>query len=113
RFAMGVFGPWGSGKTTLLEAVARQLTTAAHRSGFVVIRFDAWRYEREPHLIVPLIDTLRAGLSEWAHSNSREQSVATRARVTAQALGSLAEGLARALAIQAHGPGADAKLNVR
>jgi KAP family P-loop domain len=113
RFAVGVFGPWGSGKTTLLEAIARQLETPVHRSRFVVVRFDAWRYEREPHLIVPLIDTIRAGLSDWAHGPNRETSVATRARVTAQAFGSLAESLARALTVQAHGPAGSSKLSIR
>jgi hypothetical protein len=30
--------------------------------GTIVVQFNAWRYEREPHLIVPLLDTIRAGL---------------------------------------------------
>lgn len=63
RFAVGVFGTWGSGKTTLMEAIARQL---ARDPAVICVDFSAWRYEKEPHLIVPLIDTIRQALLEWS-----------------------------------------------
>ncbi|HEY1427518.1 MAG TPA: P-loop NTPase fold protein [Caulobacteraceae bacterium] len=61
RFAIGLFGPWGSGKTTLMNAIAKALGDAVVR-----VEFSAWRYEREAELIIPLLDTVREGLTEWA-----------------------------------------------
>ena len=62
QFAVGIFGGWGSGKSTLMNAIHRDLTGPET----IVVEFNAWRYEREPHLIVPLLDTIRAGLAKWA-----------------------------------------------
>ncbi len=45
RFAIGIFGGWGSGKTTLMDAIESRLAPATS----VVVRFNAWRFEREPH----------------------------------------------------------------
>ena len=49
RFAIGIFGSWGSGKTTLMRAISEKLRG---REDVVTVWFNAWRYEREPHLIV-------------------------------------------------------------
>src|SRR5690242_12004829 len=57
RFAVGIFGGWGSGKSTLMDEMERRVLDA---DGAIVVRFNAWRYEREPDLIVPLLDTIRA-----------------------------------------------------
>lgn len=66
EFAVGIFGSWGSGKTTLMRAVRAQLTG----DDVVTVWFNAWRYERDPHLIIPLLDVLREVLqgssSPWA-----------------------------------------------
>lgn len=62
RFAVGIFGPWGSGKTTLMNAVSAALPEART----VCVEFSAWRYEREDHLLVPLLDSIRAALVTWA-----------------------------------------------
>src|SRR5690348_9554991 len=48
RFAIGIFGDWGSGKTTLMQAIRRQLEPDEEIS---CVWFNAWRYEREEHLI--------------------------------------------------------------
>ncbi len=53
RFTIGVYGPWGSGKSSLLEALAASLS--APSSLVVPVLFDAWRYERADHIIVPLL----------------------------------------------------------
>jgi RecA/RadA recombinase len=62
RFAIGIFGPWGSGKTTLMDAVRRELDP----DQTVAVEFSAWRYEKEEYLLVPLLDTIRESLVEWA-----------------------------------------------
>lgn len=63
EFAMGILGRWGSGKTTLMRAIKRELK---QYEGVVPVWFAAWRYEREPHLILPLLDVLREALEERA-----------------------------------------------
>jgi energy-coupling factor transporter ATP-binding protein EcfA2 len=63
EFAIGIFGSWGSGKTTLMRAIEKIL---ARDSSVVTVWFTAWRYEKDPHLIVPLLDVLREALQERA-----------------------------------------------
>ena len=85
QFAVGIFGDWGSGKTTLMEAIEREL----HGDDDVLtVWFTAWRYEREDHLIVPLLDTIRAALLEWARS--RDEKEVTAKRVARRAAASMA-----------------------
>src|SRR3954463_2792873 len=62
QFAVGVFGGWGSGKTTLMQAIEDRLDN----DRIVPVRFSAWRYEKEEHLIVPLLDTVREALLAWS-----------------------------------------------
>ena len=54
-FTIGVFGEWGSGKTSLLRMVQKNLS---REDDVVVVWFNAWRYEREDHPIIPLIATI-------------------------------------------------------
>lgn len=63
QFSIGIFGGWGSGKTTLMRAIERQLNDQ-----IVSVWFNAWRYEKEEHLIIPLLDTLRDALVTWANA---------------------------------------------
>lgn len=73
EFAVGILGGWGSGKTTLMQAIKRRLDGDER---VVPVWFAAWRYEREPNLILPLLDVLREALEDrakaegergWAH----------------------------------------------
>lgn len=100
QFAIGIFGDWGSGKTTLMQAIARELKT---RPDVVQVWFNAWRYEREEHLIVPMLDTLREGLVEWAeqHAAGEEQS---RAREAAETIGRAARALLAGFSVRAKVP---------
>ncbi|WP_186316090.1 KAP family P-loop NTPase fold protein [Catellatospora sichuanensis] len=80
RFAVGIFGGWGSGKTTLMDAIGREL----NREDTLKVAFNAWRYEREHHLIVPLLDTIRGELVEYAAgrpADTREKVVAVASKV--------------------------------
>ena len=65
RFAVALFGGWGSGKTTLMHAIESRLD----RARCAPVWFSAWRYEKEEHLIVPLLDVVREGLVAWADEN--------------------------------------------
>jgi len=73
RFTMGIFGPWGSGKTTLLQLIYQELITKFQNGEKVIpVWFNAWRYEREATLIVPLLYTMRDEL--LAHTQQRQET---------------------------------------
>lgn len=72
---IGVFGEWGSGKSTVLDAVGRLFEctpdqvadSARSRAGTpapltVPVAFNPWRFEKEAHLIVPLLKVTEAEL---------------------------------------------------
>jgi hypothetical protein len=62
NFAIGIFGGWGSGKTTLMSAIKAALPA----EGILAVDFNAWRFEREPQLLVPLLDTIRGAIVDCA-----------------------------------------------
>ena len=69
---VGVFGEWGSGKSTLLAEIARKFPNVPIERpdpGAPItlrIEFNAWRYEREEHLLVPLLRTIERTLDDYA-----------------------------------------------
>jgi hypothetical protein len=100
RFAVGIFGGWGSGKTTLMDAIKARLPT----ENLVIADFNAWRFEREPQLLVPLLDTLRSALISWAEHQGRDKK--KKARACAARIGSVVRALATGLSAQVGLPGA-------
>lgn len=101
QFAVGIFGGWGSGKSTLMDAIKKQVKPAEA----VVVDFNAWRYEREPHLIVPLLDTVRAGLLDWARSHAKDDR-SDKVRTIAARIGRVIRALVRATTLEVGLPGA-------
>ena len=97
RFAVGIFGGWGSGKSTLMDEIERRVA-ADERA--MVVRFNAWRFEREAHLIVPLLDTIRGELSERAASDRRQGAESERMRGIARRIGRVVRALARATSVE-------------
>ena len=75
QFAIGVFGGWGSGKTTLMQAIQE---TLSNEERVVTVWFNAWRYEREPHLIVPLLDVVRESLEKRIADGADDSSSRTK-----------------------------------
>jgi len=97
QFAIGIFGDWGSGKTTLMQAIESRVK---RRDSAVAVWFNAWRYEKEAHLIVPLLDTLRAALVAWAEEDKRRATpAAERAREAAKVVGRAARALFAGLSV--------------
>ncbi|MEU4563070.1 P-loop NTPase fold protein [Actinoplanes sp. NPDC023936] len=54
-FTIGVFGEWGMGKTSLMRLIQGELDSDPE---IVTVWFNAWRYEKEEHPIVPLVGTI-------------------------------------------------------
>jgi KAP family P-loop domain len=100
RFAIGIFGGWGSGKTTLMKAIRESLTS----DSTVIVDFNAWRFEREPQLLVPLLDTVRAALIRW--SEPKELPTRQRVRAVATRIGRVVRALASGLSAEVGLPGA-------
>jgi hypothetical protein len=65
QFTIGLYGAWGSGKSSLLLSIADAL--GQQRSGVTPVLFDAWRYERSDHLVVPLLHKVHTTLLEQDH----------------------------------------------
>jgi len=101
QFAVGIFGGWGSGKTTLMRAIKAGL---ADESRLVVVDFNAWRFEREPLLLVPLLDTIRASLVDW--SAGRGADTREKVRTVANRIGRVVRALATGLSGEVGLPGA-------
>jgi hypothetical protein len=99
RFAIGIFGGWGSGKTTLMNAIRAALM----EDSLVVVEFNAWRFEREPQVLVPLLDTIRFALVRW--SESRDRNTREKIRSIANRIGRVVRALATGLSAQVGLPG--------
>jgi hypothetical protein len=100
RFSIGIFGGWGSGKTTLMNAIK----LALHEDNLVIVDFNAWRFEREPQLLVPLLDTIRAALVRW--SEPRDLVTREKLRSIATRVGRVVRALAAGLSAEMGLPGA-------
>jgi hypothetical protein len=105
RFAVGIFGGWGSGKSTLMDEIERQIRPVP---GVLTVRFNAWRYEREPHLIVPLLDTIRATLAAWSTNRRVASAHRSQVRTIAERVGRVVRALVRATSFDVGLPGAAA-----
>jgi len=99
QFVVGIFGTWGSGKTTLMRAIERQLDSNLA----IPLQFSAWRYEREPNLIIPLLDVVREGLIRWSDKNAAHQP---KALATASTIGNAIYSLLAGLSFKVGIPNA-------
>jgi hypothetical protein len=99
NFAIGIFGGWGSGKTTLMAAIKAALP----EDDFAAVNFNAWRFEREPQLLIPLLDTIRAELARHAKRNGETSS---KLHQITERLGKVVRALAKGLSGSVGLPGA-------
>ena len=98
QFAVGIFGGWGSGKTTLMQAIEARLDPEIT----IPVRFSAWRYEKEPNLLIPLLDVIREALIAWAASDRPGREAA---RKTALTIGRVITSLVAAVSFKLGVPG--------
>jgi hypothetical protein len=85
-FTIGVFGDWGTGKTSLMRLMRKELNS---RESVVTVWFNAWRYEREEHPLVPLVGTIVRELEQRAKQDS---GLSATIRSVTKALRSIAYG---------------------
>ena len=74
---IGIHGEWGSGKSTLLNEIYSRVNESNYReeSQFIIpIRFNAWRFEKEKHLIIPLLKTLYYKLEKLSSTDNKKNS---------------------------------------
>ena len=62
-FTIGVYGGWGSGKTSLMRMIMQQVDSDTEEDA-IGVWFNAWRYEKEEHLIIPLLATIITAIDE-------------------------------------------------
>ncbi|MBC2696551.1 MAG: SUMF1/EgtB/PvdO family nonheme iron enzyme [Desulfobacteraceae bacterium] len=82
---IGVFGNWGSGKTSLMRLMWKIVDCEGQGdNAAVAVWFNAWQYEREEHLIVPLIATIARDIKkkqeQWEEKLSLNDEVGDAAR---------------------------------
>jgi energy-coupling factor transporter ATP-binding protein EcfA2 len=74
HFTIGIFGKWGSGKTTLLKKI-QHILESSYSEKVLAVFFDAWRYQREEHMLLPILDTLLENLkredTHWRELSSK------------------------------------------
>lgn len=63
RYTVGIYGAWGVGKSSILNALANELETDEQP----VAIFDAWRYARDPNVLVPLLHEIEDALATKKH----------------------------------------------
>jgi len=86
---IGVFGEWGTGKTSLMKLIEEKVN--GHEKA-VSVWFNAWQYEKEEHLIVPLIATIRKQLDVKLIDNKWQKKFGEGAKKLKDALRAIAYG---------------------
>jgi predicted KAP-like P-loop ATPase len=61
QFTIGLYGAWGTGKSSLLNAIK---TSLDKEDSVIPVRFDAWRYEKSEHIIVPLLYSIYSSIEK-------------------------------------------------
>jgi Cdc6-like AAA superfamily ATPase len=59
---IGIFGEWGTGKTSLMRLIEKEVEGTYKNAA--AVWFNAWQYEKEEHLIVPLVATINKELEK-------------------------------------------------
>lgn len=69
---VGVFGEWGSGKSNLLQLVHDDFNRQQQGEKpqpVIVVPFNPWRYEKEEHLLVPLLKNIQLEIEHHVRDN--------------------------------------------
>jgi len=77
-FTVGVYGDWGSGKTSYM----RMLKNLFGEENYILIWFNAWKYENEESLILPLLSKM----SSEANKNQKSRKMLAKVKKIATAV---------------------------
>ena len=97
--AVGLFGEWGSGKTHQLKLIKQNILYPPKDIKFpkttIPVFFNAWRFEKEEHIIIPLFQTLLKSVedAEFRLAEKAKKSFKTAKLYLKLALLSLYKGL--------------------
>ena len=78
--SVGLFGEWGSGKTHLLKLIENKVIDLQKEKSSLLpqvtipVFFNAWRFEKEEHLIIPLFQTLLASIETFDSNHLGKQA---------------------------------------
>jgi formylglycine-generating enzyme required for sulfatase activity len=89
---IGVFGEWGTGKTSLMRLMKAVVERDKKRCA-AAVWFNAWQYEKEEHLIVPLVATIIKELERCEKRHKWSAGVKKGARNLRDALRAVAYGI--------------------
>jgi len=84
-----------------MRAIERELNDPAS----IPVQFNAWRYEKEEHLIVPLLDCVREGLLLW--SKTQPVPLQTKVLGVAGTIGKAIRSVLAGLSVKAGPPGVE------
>lgn len=105
---IGIHGEWGSGKSTLLEEIQDKIEEKNLKNNenfkekkeseenqiFVVpVMFNAWRFEKEEHLIIPLLKTLYYELKKLDTKTKSEKIFGEAQKIVEQTISTTLDGL--------------------
>jgi Cdc6-like AAA superfamily ATPase len=89
-FTIGIYGDWGTGKTSMMHMMESEVNSHDNAIG---IWFNAWRYEREEHLIIPLLATMITEM-ERVVASRKESTLWTKTKPIAKSIiGALRKGI--------------------
>ncbi|MFH1096024.1 MAG: SUMF1/EgtB/PvdO family nonheme iron enzyme [Candidatus Desantisbacteria bacterium] len=72
---IGVYGNWGSGKTSLMRLMKQTVEDeGTGDNASVAVWFNAWQYEREEHLLIPLIATIARDIKKRQEQWENEEN---------------------------------------
>ncbi|MFH1740826.1 MAG: P-loop NTPase fold protein [bacterium] len=77
---IGVYGEWGSGKTSLMRLIQEKVDDKPEA---VAVWFNSWQYEKEEHLIVPLVATIKKQLERKSTTLSEELKEGAKSMINA------------------------------
>nr|MBC8466081.1 hypothetical protein [bacterium] len=64
-FTIGIYGEWGTGKTSLLHLIEKEINdTPQNKESITTVWFNAWKYEKDDHPLIPLIATILVKLEK-------------------------------------------------
>lgn len=100
-FTIGIFGEWGSGKTSLMKMVEHSFLEN-HDSNIIPIWFNAWKFERVEHPIIPLIAMI---ISQLEKNKKKMKKLYKGGNKLIQSLRAIAYGFSATTKLQIPGVG--------